>query len=157
MDTITTILWKVTCKSHLMKVLSPCTSPRRSISSIDTFFKVVDCIMRKPLSCLTHYHTIATFNEPENLKKKPFENIVGKEENAGNQHFLLFLQCFLPFPPFFFLSNISLLPTNVSNLDQSKNLSFGKDLILYKSNLFLTLSQSSPGFYVSAVQVFWKY
>ena len=22
------------------------------------------------------------------------ENIVGKEENAGNQHFLLFLQCF---------------------------------------------------------------
>ena len=26
-----------------------------------------------------------------NLKKKPFENIVGKGENAGNQHFLLFL------------------------------------------------------------------
>ena len=25
-----------------------------------------------------------------------FENIVGKGENAGNQHFLLFLQCFLP-------------------------------------------------------------
>ena len=33
-----------------------------------------------------------TFN-----KRKPFENIVGKEENAGNQHFLLFLQCFLLF------------------------------------------------------------
>ena len=32
------------------------------------------------------------------LGKKPFENIVGKGENAGNQHFLLFLQCFLPFP-----------------------------------------------------------
>ena len=32
------------------------------------------------------------------LKKKPFENIVGKGENAGNQHFLLFLQCFLLFP-----------------------------------------------------------
>ena len=29
--------------------------------------------------------------------KKPFENIVGKGENAGNQHFLLFPQCFLPF------------------------------------------------------------
>ena len=29
--------------------------------------------------------------------KKPFENFVGKGENAGNQHFLLFLQCFLPF------------------------------------------------------------
>ena len=33
-----------------------------------------------------------------NLKKKPFENIVRKGENAGNQHFLLFLQCFQPFP-----------------------------------------------------------
>ena len=25
------------------------------------------------------------------LKKKPFENIVGKGENADNQHFLLFI------------------------------------------------------------------
>ena len=32
------------------------------------------------------------------LKKKSFENIVGKGENAGYQHFLLFPQCFLPFP-----------------------------------------------------------
>ena len=32
------------------------------------------------------------------LRKNPFENIVGKGENAGNQHFLLFLQCFLSFP-----------------------------------------------------------
>ena len=31
-----------------------------------------------------------------NLRKKPFENIVGKGENAGNQHFLLCPQCFLP-------------------------------------------------------------
>ena len=30
------------------------------------------------------------------LKEKPFENIVEKEENAGNQHFLLSPQCFLP-------------------------------------------------------------
>ena len=29
------------------------------------------------------------------LRKRPFENIVGKGENAGNQHFLLFPQCFL--------------------------------------------------------------
>ena len=28
----------------------------------------------------------------------PLENIVGKAQNAGNQHFLLFPQCFLPFP-----------------------------------------------------------
>ena len=32
------------------------------------------------------------------LRKKPFKNIVGKGENAGNQHFLLFPACFLPFP-----------------------------------------------------------
>ena len=31
------------------------------------------------------------------LRKKPFENIVGKEENAGNQHFLLFSQCLLSY------------------------------------------------------------
>ena len=30
------------------------------------------------------------------LGKKPVENIVGKGENAGKQHFLLFPQCFLP-------------------------------------------------------------
>ena len=32
------------------------------------------------------------------MRKKPFENIVGKGENAGYQHFLLFPQCFLSFP-----------------------------------------------------------
>ena len=32
------------------------------------------------------------------LRKKPLENIVGNGENASNQHFLLFPQCFLPFP-----------------------------------------------------------
>ena len=32
------------------------------------------------------------------LKKKPFEKIVGKGEDAGKLHFLLFPQCFLPFP-----------------------------------------------------------
>ena len=31
-------------------------------------------------------------------EKKPFENIVGKGENAGNLHFLLFPQCFLLIP-----------------------------------------------------------
>ena len=30
-------------------------------------------------------------------RKKAFENIVRKGENAGNQHFLLFPQCFLPY------------------------------------------------------------
>ena len=29
--------------------------------------------------------------------KRPFEDSVEKAENSGNQHFLLFPQCFLPF------------------------------------------------------------
>ena len=32
------------------------------------------------------------------LEEKCFENIAGKGENAGNQHFLLFPQCIQPFP-----------------------------------------------------------
>ena len=32
------------------------------------------------------------------LGRKPFENIVGKGENADKKHFLLFQQCYLPFP-----------------------------------------------------------
>ena len=31
------------------------------------------------------------------LSKKAIENILGKGENAGNQHFLLFAKCCLPF------------------------------------------------------------
>ena len=31
------------------------------------------------------------------LKKKAIENFVWKGENAGNQHFLLFPQSFLPY------------------------------------------------------------
>ena len=44
---------------------------------------------------LTLYHTIPTIMT---LKKKAFENIVEKGENAGNQHFLLLPQCFLLIP-----------------------------------------------------------
>ena len=32
-----------------------------------------------------------------NFRKKPFENIVGKRENAGYQHFLLYSLCFLSY------------------------------------------------------------
>ena len=31
------------------------------------------------------------------IRKKPFENILGKVENAGHQHFVLFPQCFLTY------------------------------------------------------------
>ena len=40
------------------------------------------------------YHEFPSFKDSQG---EPFENIVGKEENAGNQHFLLFPQRFLLF------------------------------------------------------------
>ena len=54
------------------------------------------------------------------LRKKPFEK-VGKEENAGNQHFLLFLQCFLPYQRQISSYNpFNLLTGNAFNLEQSE-------------------------------------
>ena len=41
---------------------------------------------------LTLYQTIPTFKDPT---EEASENTVEKGENAGNQHFLLFQQCFL--------------------------------------------------------------
>ena len=63
------------------------------------------------------------------LEKKTFENIVGKGENAVNQHFLLFPQCFLPVPKtnFNFSDTYILSSANAFNLDQSKNALFGKE------------------------------
>ena len=60
------------------------------------------------------------------LKKEPFENIVGKEENAGNQNslfpprFLSYPEQILPFGSPSFLSS-----ANAFNLDWFKILSFG--------------------------------
>ena len=47
------------------------------------------------IKAFTFYRTIPTLNDP---KMEAFENILGKGENAGNQHFLLIPKCFLPFP-----------------------------------------------------------
>ena len=61
------------------------------------------------------------------LGKRPFENIVGKRENAGNHNFLLFPQCFLPFPKqisTFWLND--LLSANALNLNWSKIYYFEK-------------------------------
>ena len=63
------------------------------------------------------------------LEKKAFENVSGKGETAGNQYFLLFLQCFLPIPERISIFTSILPSTNASNLDRSKNLLFGKELI----------------------------
>ena len=52
---------------------------------------------------------------------------MGKGENAGNQHFLLFPQCFLPFPKEISIFYITFIMSsaNAFNLDKSKILSFG--------------------------------
>ena len=51
------------------------------------------------------YHTTPTFN---NFEKKPFQNIVGKGENAGKKHCILFPQCFLTL-----FEKVSIFPLNL--------------------------------------------
>ena len=86
----------------------------------------ISCILSQNLLAL--YHTITTFNDPT-LYKEPFENIIGKGENAGDQHFLLFPQRFLSFPKqISIFESFILSSANPFNLDQSKVLSFGKEL-----------------------------
>ena len=46
-------------------------------------------------------HTNLDLND--DIKKKNLENIVGKGENAGFQHFLLFAQCLITFSAIFFI------------------------------------------------------
>ena len=73
------------------------------------------------------------------LRKQPFENIVGKGENAGNQHFLLFPQCFLPFllQILVFESHLFCrLQINAFKSDKSKILWLGKELSSTCYNLF---------------------
>ena len=45
-------------------------------------------------NCITNTSINSLPHNPD-LKKKAFENIVGKGENAGYLHFLLFPNCFL--------------------------------------------------------------
>ena len=64
---------------------------------------------------------------------------MGKGENAGNQHFLLFPQCFLPFPKQILIIQPHLichLQIYAFSLDWSKILSFGKELTLNKTTKF---------------------
>ena len=69
------------------------------------------------------------------LSKKPFENIEEKRENACNQHFLLFPQCFIPYEntKIIILSISIMSSANAFNLDQSKILSFGKEIKIVNS------------------------
>ena len=77
-------------------------------------------------------HTIPSFS---NHAEKTLENIVGKGENAGNQHFL-------PFPHSFSYYHRPILSFEIYkicllqiafNLDQSKIVWFGKKLSLYQT------------------------
>ena len=62
---------------------------------------------------------------------RPSKSIVGKGENACYQHFLLFPQCFLPFPRQIsnFQSLLFCRLKNVSNLGWFKKLLFGNGSI----------------------------
>ena len=67
---------------------------------------------------------------------------MGKGENAGNQHFLLFPQCFLPFSKqieIFYLT-FKLSSADAFNLELSKILSFGKELKAF-SEAILNMAQ----------------
>ena len=68
---------------------------------------------------------MSSFKDPG----KKTEIIVGKEENAGNQHFLLFKQYFLGFFFFFYYFPIFLQVSynkNAADFGQSKILLFDK-------------------------------
>ena len=77
------------------------------------------------------------------LRKYPLENIVRKGENAGNQHFLLFPQCFLPKASFNFWYTSKWSSANAFNLDRSKICSFGKELTDQSNSTLLTHYQTT--------------
>ena len=66
--------------------------------------------------------------------RQPFESIVGKirnVENAGNQHFLLFPKCFLPYQREIVIwATFILSSANAFNLVMPKILSFAKEFNL---------------------------
>ena len=64
----------------------------------------------------------------------PFENIVGKGENAGNQHFLAFPTMFSSLSDetaIVISATLNLSSTNAFNLVQAKILLYGKELITF--------------------------
>ena len=76
------------------------------------------------------------------MRKRHFENILGKGENAGDQHFLLYPQYFLSCPKQ--ISNVEsfiLSSANALNLDQSKSVLFGKELTLPPKTLVFACLQ----------------
>ena len=97
---------------------------------------------------LTLYHTIRLSTT---LKNSPLENIVGKGENAGCQHLKLLTKI---------LDTLKLQELAEDKMNVTQKWKFAlerkEDIvnIQYMINHCLTLSQTSPGFYVSTVQFF---
>ena len=58
---------------------------------ISVFDRVENMVVKGDNEVKSLRHRLLT-----SLKKNAFGNIIGKGENAGNQHFLLFPLCFLP-------------------------------------------------------------
>ena len=81
------------------------------------------------------------------LRKKPFKNIVEKGENAVNQHFLLFPQCFLDTlskKEIIILATFTVSSANAFNSDQSRILSSGKEFkifLVFDVSLFSSYEQ----------------
>ena len=119
--------WNFNCP-FLLDIFSSCHI-YRNLSSLNSF----DFDQSRNLRLgkeFNLYQTIRRFNNP--WKKQPFENIVGKGENAGDQHFLLFSQCFLlrqetdcTISAVFNLSS-----ANAFNLDQDKILFIVEELTI---------------------------
>ena len=81
------------------------------------------------------YHTFTAFTNPRR-EEKPSENIVGKGENADNQHFLLFPTMFsTPHKTnFTFSSTFIKFSTNALKLDWSKSCKLFNHPILISRN-----------------------
>ena len=76
------------------------------------------------------YNTVPTFKD---LEKKPFENIVGKGENAETSIFSFSHNVFYPIRERnHHFSNINLSSANAFNMDLSENLLGGKRLHILK-------------------------
>ena len=86
-------IWLWNRRKHCGKTRKCCLLP---FSLSPTVFNALFSESLKPrivgLSFITFIAQSQLFTT---LSKRPFENIVGKGENAGNQHFLLFPPCFL--------------------------------------------------------------
>ena len=90
---------------------------------------------------ITLHHTIPSFNDSET---KACEKIVGKGENAVNQHFLLFPHVFYKIKDRdYHVSNTKIVVCNCFQFGQSQNFVFGKDMNEQKafSDSKLTLSK----------------